>query len=46
MMTLTVIPEPISKVDASNSHLVELLAASGTGHGQQEKGVFDVAMTP
>jgi hypothetical protein len=44
--TLTIIPQPVAKVDSSYVHLAEFFAASGSCHEKLEEGIFDVAMTP
>ncbi|KIH89564.1 hypothetical protein SPBR_06515 [Sporothrix brasiliensis 5110] len=43
---LAVVAEPVAKVHAHDSELVELLAAHGTGHEQLQQRVLDVAMPP
>lgn len=43
---LGVITKPVAEIDAGDSHLVELLAAGGTGQEKGQKSVFDIAMTP
>jgi hypothetical protein len=42
----TVVSQPVSKVDAGNHQLVELLATGHTGHEKLKEGVFNVAMAP
>lgn len=42
----TVISQPVAKVNTGNAHFIKLLASRSAGHGKEEEGIFDIAMTP
>lgn len=44
--SLGVIAKPVTKVDAGDGELVELLAVQGAGHGEGEESIFDIAVSP
>lgn len=44
--SLTIIPQPISKIYTFYVELTELLPTSGARHEYIEQGILDVAMTP
>ncbi len=44
--SLTVVSQPVPKVDTFDVELAELLAASGTGHENVEQCVFNISMAP
>lgn len=43
---LGVVPQPVAKVNALDSHGVELLAAERASHEKLEQGILDVTMAP
>lgn len=44
--SLTIIPQPVSKIYTSHHHLVKLLSACSPGHNKCKEGILDIAMTP
>ena len=44
--SLTIVPQPISKIYTFYVELAELLPTSSARHEYIEQGIFDVAMTP
>jgi hypothetical protein len=43
---LTVVSEPVAKVDSRDIYLIEILSTGSSRHDHGEQGIFDVSMTP
>lgn len=43
---LGIVTEPVAKVDTGHHELAKLFAVEGSGHGQGEQGIFDIAVSP